>query len=131
MSERVCDVCNGSGRLPSPGPIIDPSVLRMEGITDAEWDAFEEALQVPDSLDAAWAEAEAALPEGWRPATVGPADPDAYDEAGNPISAPWVASVVSPAFFDGENDREWACGSGPTPAAALRALAAKLREAGR
>ena len=83
-------------------------------------------------LGAAWERAERALPEGWRPITVGPPDPDAYDVAGNPVTEAWCASTASPAFFEGETDRddEWAAGYGPTPAAALTALAEKL-EAGR
>lgn len=67
------------------------------------------------SLGAAWAEAEAALPEGW-----------------------WITALTTRGF----GDKEWhvtaenainqsrlsADGYGPTPAAALSALAAKLRE---
>lgn len=74
-----------------------------------------EALELePDSLDAAWAEAEAALP------------PIGEDEWG---------FAVSPVTMEGQRvyravawnvDRV----DGPTPAAALRALAAKLRERG-
>jgi hypothetical protein len=79
----------------------------------------------PDSLDAAWAEAEAALPEGWAIDGVMRGDP-----------GPWVASstasVISAHIAD---DWRWAeshhDGYGPTPAAALRDLAAKLREVGR
>ena len=76
---------------------------------------------VPDSLDASWAEAEAAQPEGW---FIGV-------ESGWPISAEQpdgyraVASRDQTYLFDGPS----ASGEGPTPAAALRALAAKLREA--
>jgi hypothetical protein len=69
-------------------------------------------------LDAAWAAAEAALPEGWRFA-VQRTDED---------FGTWAATGVSPAFFEGENDDEYADGQGPTPAAALRALAARLGE---
>jgi hypothetical protein len=69
-------------------------------------------------LDAAWAEAEAALPEGWRLA-VQRTDED-FDT--------WAATGVSQAFFDGESDDAYADGQGPTPAAALRALAVALAE---
>lgn len=74
------------------------------------------ARAVPSGLDAAWAEAEAALPEGWR-LTVQRTDED-FDT--------WSAAAVSPAFFEGENDDDYADGQGPTPAAALRALTAAL-----
>jgi len=86
-----------------------------------------EAVTEP-GLSEAWAAAEAAVPEGWRPITVGPPDPDAYDKAGNAITEPWFAATVSPAFFNGETERdtEWECGYGPTPVAALLDLAARL-----
>lgn len=72
----------------------------------------------PDSLAAAWAEAEAALPAGMtfsltravRPASEGAA-PTYYATA----SRPWTSASVEFQV------------SGPTPAAALRALAEKLR----
>lgn len=78
------------------------------------------AEHLPDSLDAAWAEAEAALPEGWafdlsravRPPAEGAA-PTYYAT----VSRPWTTGAIEFQV------------SGPTPAAALRALAAKLREA--
>lgn len=76
------------------------------------------ALATPP-LDAAWAAAEAALPEGWR-LTLGRSDDD---------YATWSAIAVSPAFFEGEIAGGWISGEGPTPAAALLALAARLREA--
>ena len=81
----------------------------------------------PDSLDAAWAEAEAALSERWNGPFVGPhidgdfwasawitSPPTVYGNHGAPsIGYPIITSF-------GEH--------GATPAAALRALAAKLRE---
>ena len=74
----------------------------------------ESVLSVPDSLDAAWAEAEAALPEGqsfvvWR----------RTDRAGE---ASYSADLVT---IDGYVTMQV---DGPTPAAALRSLAAKLKE---
>ena len=74
-----------------------------------------------DFLDAAWAEAEAALPEGMtfsltraiRPASEG-TGPTYYATA----SRPWYDALIAIQV------------DGPTPAAALRALAAKLRERG-
>jgi hypothetical protein len=73
------------------------------------------------SLDAAWAEAEAVLPEGWE-----------IIELRN--GAVWHAAAFGiipvpdmPGLITGERLED----DGPTPAAALRALAAKLREVGR
>jgi hypothetical protein len=70
------------------------------------------------SLDAAWAEAEATLPEeGWMFGVVA--------RGGEYLAEAW------------EGDEAYACGDaaadtyGPTPAAALRALAVKLRERAR
>jgi excisionase family DNA binding protein len=62
----------------------------------------------PDSLDAAWAEAEAALPEGWQ---------DLY-----------VERHFNGYFANIDYDGPGPIGEGLTPAAALRALAAKLRD---
>lgn len=68
-----------------------------------------------DSLDAAWAEAEAALPEGWG---IGIQVPPGGYPGGYEVGA--------------SGDTEWTVqANGPTPAAALRALAAKLREQSR
>lgn len=68
-----------------------------------------------DSLDAAWAEAEAALPEGWSFRLEHEAPEHFWAQA----STNWR--------FDDPDETLPAC-EGPTPAAALRALAAKLRE---
>jgi hypothetical protein len=73
-------------------------------------------------LDVAWAEAEAALPEGWRASLN--SHPRSMD-----LAQRYVA-VARPIYSD------WSEGSPPdpirlwadTPAAALRALAARLRE---
>ena len=77
------------------------------------------------SLDAAWAEAEAALPEGWKidgmVHLLPPKDPKAGEA--------WIASAnrVRP---DGRwFGRNIEGDPRPTPAAALRSLAAKLRDA--
>ena len=67
-----------------------------------------------DSLDAAWAEAEAALPEGWRLASLLSPGDYSFDERG------WEMHAQNE---DGKTRRA----HGPTPAAALRALAEKLR----
>jgi hypothetical protein len=76
-----------------------------------------------DSLDAAWAEAVAALPEGWF-------GPHLYGTRNYSVSDhPYKAEAFKP--NPGRSDDPVADGIGPTPAAALRALAAKLREVGR
>ena len=81
-----------------------------------------------DSLDAAWAEAEAALPGGavieglgWERGKDGPPDaryPDRWHARAYrwDVGRPWERKYGDPA---------------PTPAAALRSLAARLREVGR
>jgi hypothetical protein len=70
----------------------------------------------PGSLDAAWAEAEAALPEDWF-------GPLVFQE-GDGGSYVARASAGGYRLYD---DPDFEAG-GPTPAAALHALAAKLRE---
>jgi hypothetical protein len=76
----------------------------------------------PDSLDAAWAAAEASLPEGWWI--------DHLELSGMSVSFVdgsrdrlgwWEALAKGPKYVDAE-------GAGPTPAAALRALADRPRE---
>ena len=68
------------------------------------------------SLDAVWTEAEAALPEGWS----GPAvDRIAIAGLVTAIANARSTNLVEPRMVECEAD---------TPAAALRALAAKLRE---
>ena len=64
-----------------------------------------------ESLDAAWAEAEGALPVGWALTHL----------MADPGSGGWAAFAEPPTGYEQEGD-------GPTPAAALRALAAKLRD---
>ena len=70
------------------------------------------------TLDAAWAEAEAALPEGW---SIWWLRNDHHIEGGWDACAGWDAAS-NPA------EARVASGSGQTPAAALRALAARLHE---
>jgi hypothetical protein len=72
-----------------------------------------------DSLDAAWAEAEAALPKGWDGPTVGP-----FVDNLRHVDR-WVATAGK--YIDNLDLPKEERGFGPTPAAALRALAAKLR----
>lgn len=84
---------------------------------------------VADSLDAAWAEAEAALPEGpWMMELV-------RHGAMNGDENPYTGYVIDriPDRYEAVAQNTWACdevvtGTGPTPAAALRALAAELRQ---
>lgn len=72
-----------------------------------------------DSLDAAWAEAEAALPEGWA------IDGLYRVVARTSLEREWEV-IVHEDDWQGDEDNHH--GRGPTPAAALRALAARLRE---
>lgn len=78
--------------------------------------------RIVDSLDAAWAEAEAALPEGWRIVAL------------RASIHGWSARVTGPAIQERAADWHRAGPGpwsllirGPTPAEALRALAAVLR----
>lgn len=73
-----------------------------------------------DSLDDAWAEAEAALPEGW---FIGGLELLRLPTRNRPL---WWAMAVQPMTIGGGRVSGEADAS---PAAALRALAAKLREA--
>ena len=76
----------------------------LTGATLASW----------SELDAAWAEAEAALPEGWYVGVQ-----TGHDAAYTAIAANmyWLTESLTGTYCDGD-----------TPAAALRALAARLRE---
>lgn len=101
MATRMATTINGLQ------PVCECSVCRIVGGID------------PDlSLDAAWAEAEAALPKGWWIVSV-----RRYY-----FGSSWRVDFGRPDDFDPSRYIE---NSGPeksTPAAALRALAAKLRE---
>ena len=89
-----------------------------------------------DSLDAAWAEAEAALPEGWRIAELSRGVADVNDPKQRHHGYWWnayatpEADTVIPGMEELVDDdgAVWNEGHGPTPAAALRDLAAKLLE---
>jgi len=70
----------------------------------------------PDSLDAAWQEAEAALPEGWH---VGEVKNVAYRGAGQRWIAMAWEFTADPDYMTYEH------GYGDTPVLALRALAAR------
>lgn len=65
-----------------------------------------------DSLDAAWAEAEAALPEGWHLRV-------------EELAVGYIAEMTYPPRFEGG---VFLRSEHPTPAAALRALVRNLRE---
>jgi len=81
-------------------------------------DAADAALA--DSLDAAWAEAEAALPDGW--AILGLDHTAMMDQRWRAEAQSRIGPVVA------WNRVRTVSAEGLTPAAALRALAAKLRE---
>ena len=85
---------------------------------------------VTDSLDAAWAEAEAALPEGWTLGGVQRSNQRGQTKRQAYISTAWGGILAGQtAVLATPRGRRIAYGD--TPAAALRALAAKLREVGR
>jgi hypothetical protein len=73
--------------------------------------------QLPDSLDAAWAEAEATR-RGW---VVQGLHAFVEETSEHGVITGWEAQAMDPLARFSER------GEGPTPAAALRALAAKLR----
>ena len=93
---------------------------------------------IADSLDAAWASAEAALPEGWQLEVVhrGALTGDINPWTGYAITEPREQYVAEAAhvWYGGPTwkriDPPEAKAEGPTPAAALRALTAKLRGEG-
>jgi hypothetical protein len=93
---------------------VDATTKRLLDATQAAYAALR-AEATRDGLDAAWAEAEAALPEGWHILTV-------VNTSGEPWSLPtWraMAGEYGP-------DSPYRASIGHTPAAALRALAAAL-----
>ena len=94
--DAACPVCGSPSWAHDPGQVVLHSLTVIP----------------PDSLDAAWAEAEAALPEGSNLA----------------LALEQIVGGVNARAFGVNGDYET---DGPTPAAALRALAAKLREVGR
>jgi hypothetical protein len=76
----------------------------------------------PEGLTEAWAEAEAALPEGWHWMGVDCRPDSALFLNSQDESHRWRASIWHP-----NNGDKPIHGDGPTPAAALHALAARLR----
>jgi hypothetical protein len=77
-----------------------------------------------EGLDVAWREAEAALPEGWHVGEVKNTD---YRVSTMGDGERWL--VMAWEFGDNPDYRTFESAYGPTPAAALRALAARLRDA--
>jgi hypothetical protein len=96
-------------------------------VADAWQAGYEAALRPPlDDLEAAWAEAEAALPEGWIFHGVELAD---HSMDGGSWGPDWMASMSWPGhceYDDCDHDEAFHVANGPTPAAALRALAAAI-----
>lgn len=82
-------------------------------VLDCDCDRF----RVEGGLDAAWAEAEAALPEGWWGPSLGPEEAIKKAEAWRAFA--WDRPTQRGRLIEGH---------GTTPAAALRALAEQLRE---
>lgn len=113
-------LANAVGRFVRPPKVFDGYTDLAAAILDAlsPDDARAIASALPGTLDAAWAEVEAALPEGWH-----------VFEVVKQSDASWLAVAGRRDYlWNGPNSE---AGSGPTPAAALLALAEKLREAGR
>lgn len=113
----------GTGYVPTD----EESAALTERIDAALDDISARIAALPMTLDDAWREAEAALPEGWRLASI------------QGYAASWTACAASPrpevigACECCGQDRhaakqEFLFGRSPTPAAALQALAARLRE---
>jgi hypothetical protein len=112
--ERVAFLLDIESRAAAVLPLLD--------LLEAECEEFREYLrqEAEDAdgayaLDAAWAAAEAELPEGWEIGLRGPDSAECFSAWATPIW--WVPEDVVP-----EN------AEGPTPAAALRALTDRLRE---
>lgn len=83
---------------------------------------------ISDSLDAAWDEAEAALPEGWWLQRVSQDNPKSPRPSGWRTGRGLWAYASEPASaLVGRVERA----DGPNPLRALRALAEELREVGR
>ena len=128
----VLDLCNVAGRY-----IAGDSDVLPEDVHTAIEEARAALSTTPAPLDAAWAAAEAALPEGWHLAGIRhrwqfvTTREDATGErcreysfgAGLPS---YQATVYQPNEITLAEDAVE--GWGPTPAAALLALAEKLRE---
>jgi hypothetical protein len=125
----------GVRRKDHPATFAGPHWNHAEFVYDPDLDTSEEAdrrrllteLAARSStplddggLDSAWREAEEALPQGWR-LTLGRDESD-WDT--------WVASAVSPAFFEGENDDDIVFARASSVVAACRALAETLRNRG-
>ena len=92
----------------------------IEHPAEAEIRRLRAALAQPEPLDAAWKTAEAALPEGWHICAV-----ERHCHVGDEEPGEFGAYTVK----SHDRDRwEGQDGHGPTPAAALLALAARLSE---
>jgi hypothetical protein len=99
---RLASYDRAAGRF--PGSTID----------DQGWETIRKLLaHIDDSLDAALADAVTALPPGGAIELLGP------------LGGKWVAAVRGDHWMPGRS------AGGDTPALALRALTAKLREVGR
>lgn len=110
----------GGRRIGAKKPMTVP--LRRPPRVQAIRDFVEVAISTtPAPLDAAWNAAEAALPEGWRIEGVMLVDTSDDDDL-NVEFVEWEAEASS------DRGQRSVTALGPTPAAALLALAEKLRE---
>ena len=124
----ACPVCEGSGKDPASTVGIS-QLRRMKDCAASNgtgWATPQTGSLVAhgvDSLDEAWHEAEAALPEGWSGPFVGPHFQGDYwanawrTAAGRGPSQPMGSDNIIVAELEAH---------GPTPAAALHALTVKL-----
>ena len=127
-------VVNGFATLPD-GRVVaaEEDFVRVHFLTPEAQKQLRAALVEPDSLDAAWAEAEAALPEDGYLSLSGPNNEHHYNVTAYSGHTEHVEPGDDHLWFtvnSGAIDVALPIGRGygDTPSAALRALAAKLRE---
>ena len=114
----------GPGEPPHEADPDDPDLMLIRSrmaTLPVETDPTRLVWLTADSLDSAWAEAEAALPEGWE------IDGIYRVVARTSLDREWEVEAHE-SDWQGAEDSHYARGA--TPAAALRALAANLRESG-
>jgi hypothetical protein len=119
-----------------PSDHIPEAVHGMDGYDEiycsCGWDSTDPKdrgwlAHLPDSLDAAWAEAEAALPEGWTLSGVHRSGQRGQTKRQAYIAAAWGGRLLGQSVAPSpEKGRRIAYAD--SPAAALRALAKRLRE---
>ena len=112
---RLAEHFRQEGTYGEDSHLLESGQVLVGRLGDARFDGS-------DSLDAAWAEAEAALPEGWWIARIELSGMTTEDMGGHRGRLTWWEAWAS-----GPKGKD-AKGVADTPVAALRALVAKLRE---